>query len=92
MWFASMSRPSAEPWLLHFTWKLLENDPNALKLVGENPFPDEPPENIRILAYRYEYAEPSSNKTWRREKLGVWLQPVSKESQRLERFIERRWS
>ncbi|MFB6242396.1 MAG: lipase maturation factor family protein [Candidatus Nanosalina sp.] len=91
MWFASMSQPQRQPWLIHLVWKLLHNDPNALKLVGENPFKENPPEYIRILIYRYEYAALSSEKTWTRERLGVWLPPVSRNSSSLRNYVKGRW-
>ena len=42
MWFASMSIPTAYPWVFHLIWKLLHNDANALGLFASNPFPNNP--------------------------------------------------
>ena len=48
IWFAAMQAPQHNPWLIHFIWKLLHNDPLALELIEYNPFPVEPPNFIRI--------------------------------------------
>ncbi len=90
LWFASMSQPEREPWLLHLTWKLLHNDPAALKLVKHSPF-EKPPRYIRIRIYRYELAPPLSKNNWNRELLGTWMQPVSRNNSALERYVERNW-
>ncbi len=33
MWFAAMATPNRYPWSLNLIWKLLHNDPVALKIV-----------------------------------------------------------
>jgi hypothetical protein len=83
IWFAAMQRPEYNPWLLNMIWKLLENDSGTLSLLEKNPFPNEPPKHIRVLFYRYKFA-PLNNKegkVWEREYIGVWLAPLSKETQ-----------
>lgn len=90
MWFASMSRPGNEPWLMHLVWKLLHGDPAAEKLVKEKPF-RQPPRHIRIRAYRFEYAPLASRNTWERTYLGEWMPPVSRNSSRLQAYVKRRW-
>jgi len=87
IWFAAFSRYEREPWLIHFVWKLLHNDPGTLSLIAENPFPDKPPNFIRIEHYRYEFLEPGSEAVWKRTYLGNWLLPVSKETSGLKEFI-----
>ncbi|HEX4850978.1 MAG TPA: lipase maturation factor family protein, partial [Puia sp.] len=53
MWFASMSTPDEYPWTVHLIWKLLHNDPLALSLFSDNPFPEKPPRYIRAVMYKY---------------------------------------
>lgn len=91
MWFASMSQPEREPWLLHLSWKLLHNDPQALELVKHNPFQEEPPEHIRIKIYRYVMQPPLEENRWERRNGRVWMQPISRNNSQLERYMERRW-
>ena len=89
IWFSAMTSYEREPWLIHFVWKLLHNDKNALSLIESNPFSDKPPKHIRILIYRYEFENPyKSENIWKRSLLGVWMPPVSKDTQGLKEFIE----
>jgi len=91
IWFAAFSRPDREPWLIHFIWKLMHNDPGTLSLIDSNPFPDRPPNFIKIDFYRYEFSE-SRDAVWERTFLSSWLPPISKETQGLRDFIRgNRW-
>ena len=80
MWFASMSTPDEYPWTLNLVWKLLHNDPGAVGLFADNPFPDKPPRFIRAVLYRYSFAEPGNpaGLWWNRERVGEpWLPAMS---------------
>jgi hypothetical protein len=79
MWFASMSGPREYPWTLHLMWKLLHNDPGAVGLMGENPFPNRPPRYLRAMLFEYKFARPGNptGRWWERRELGLWLPPVS---------------
>ncbi len=92
IWFAAMSTPNRHPWLIHFIWKLMHNDPGALSLIANNPFPDAPPENIRIDLYRYRFRNPlgPEGAYWQRDRLGSWFGPVSIVTPGLEAFIDSR--
>ncbi len=88
IWFAAFQTPEYNPWLIHMVWKLLHNDPGTLSLIAENPFPNQPPKYIMIEHYRYEFANPwKEDKVWKRTYLGVWLPPLSKDTQGLREFI-----
>ena len=87
MWFAAMGSPERYPWTLHLVWKLLHNDPGALSLLGENPFPERPPRYVRAMLYRYRFAAPGEGAWWKREPLGLWLPPLSADDARLRRFL-----
>lgn len=78
MWFAAMARPSDYPWTLNLVWKLLHNDPGALSLFENNPFPDAPPRYIRAVLYSYTFAPPGNPEHlwWNRKELGLWLPPL----------------
>jgi hypothetical protein len=71
-------------WFARFIKKLLLNDEEILKLMGKNPFPDEPPVAIRALFYQYRYTDPQQKREtgawWTRRLLGVYLEPVSLDS------------
>ncbi len=46
MWFAALGSPA--PWLDTLVDRLLHGDAATLRLLGTNPFPDEPPAQIRV--------------------------------------------
>jgi hypothetical protein len=91
MWFAAMSSPNRYPWTLHLVWKLLHNNPGALSLFRENPFPSHPPRYVRAVLYRYAFTDPANSKgaLWSREELGLWLPPLSAEDSRLIEWLRR---
>lgn len=85
MWFASMSSPDEYPWTLHLVWKLLHNNPAAVSLFAENPFPGKPPRYVRAVLYRYRFAKPGNPEGlwWNREQVGTWLPAMSASDPRL---------
>ena len=87
LWFAAMSRPEREPWILHLVWKLLKNDSNTLSLIQKNPFPEHPPTYIKIDSYKYNFSPLWSESVWSRSLLGEWLPPMSKSNSRFREFI-----
>ncbi|UOQ70822.1 lipase maturation factor family protein [Hymenobacter cellulosilyticus] len=89
MWFAAMASPEQYPWTLHLVAKLLRNDPNALSLFAGNPFPTQPPRYVRAVRYRYRFAPPSNAQGlwWTRERVDLWLPPLSAQDPRLLNFL-----
>jgi len=89
MWFAAMASPDRYPWTLHLVWKLLHNDPGSVGLFAANPFPGGPPRYVRAVLYRYAFSDPASRSGmwWTRERLGLWLPPLSAESPGFRRFL-----
>lgn len=79
MWFAAMGTPDDYPWTRTLVAKLLQADPKAIGLFAANPFPGKPPKYIRAVLYRYAFAKPGNpqNLRWTRERLGLWLPPMS---------------
>ncbi len=79
LWFAAM-RPTPGPrqrWLLALLKKLFDNDPKTLALFSENPFPEAPPTQLRVIRYRYAFTDREvrrrSGKWWERERLGAYI-------------------
>ena len=91
MWFAAMASPNEYPWTIHLLWKLLHNDPGALSLFAENPFPDRPPRYVRAVLYRYAFAPPDDpeGRWWTREAIGLWLPPLAADDPQLIAVLKR---
>jgi hypothetical protein len=86
MWFAAMSSPGEYSWTLNLVWKLLHNDPGAVGLFADNPFPGKPPRYIRAVLYRYSFAQPGNPEGlwWNRKRVGdVWLPALAADDPRL---------
>lgn len=69
MWFAALSPGYAGAWFGGLVERLLENDPDTLRLLRRSPFPPgEPPRHVRARLFRYRYT------TWRelRETGACW--------------------
>lgn len=90
MWFASMSTPDQYPWTYNLVWKLLHNDPGAVSLFADNPFPNKPPRFIRAEIYRYKFSQPGNphGLYWTREKLGDWIPVVSVDNMQLVGYLQ----
>lgn len=89
IWFAAMSEPSEYPWVFHLTWMLLHNDPLALDLFQQNPFPSGPPRFVRFRLFRYQLT-PLDHKGglwWTRKELGLWIPPLSVDNPQLNRIL-----
>jgi len=56
MWFAALNPRTIEPWLENLVIRLLEGSPPVLALFKHNPFPHAPPQQIRLLVYRYHFS------------------------------------
>ncbi len=89
MWFAAMASVREYPWTINLAWKLLHNDPGVVGLFAGNPFPDRPPRFVRAVEYRYTFADPRAHPGvwWTRERIGIWLPPLSTDSGELRGFI-----
>ena len=87
IWFAAMSSPGRQPWLVHFVAKLLEGDPGAKSLLAKDPFPDSPPRFVRATLWRYEMTRPGEPLWWRRTYVRPYLPPMSRDDPDLAAFL-----
>lgn len=82
VWFVAMML-YAPDWFIVLIAKLLVNDRAILKLMGQNPFPDEPPRQIRAQLYYYRFTTPEDKREtgnwWSRTLVAEFLRPVSLE-------------
>lgn len=85
LWFAAMQpRPGPrQRWFTAFLESLLKNDEEVLSLISHNPFPDSPPERVRVIRYRYRFTSPEERREtgrwWSREAVGTYVGSVSLE-------------
>jgi hypothetical protein len=81
MWFAALSPSYAEPWFRELVGRLLAGDRTILRLLGPNPFAEEPPRWIRARYYHYRFTSRSERRAtgawWTRELAGECLAPVT---------------
>jgi hypothetical protein len=81
MWFAALSDARQNPWFLALAFRLLENSPDVVHLLGKNPFPDKPPHYLRAEIYRYRFTTMAEHRQtgawWQREDARTYLPTVS---------------
>lgn len=91
MWFASMSAPAREPWLMHWVWKELEGDPAASALTRKDPVEGDP-RAVRVLRYDYSYTKPwRKGPTWESSDRELWLPPVNRSTPDFRRYVTSRF-
>lgn len=82
MWFAALGQARQNPWFIRFIYCLLDGSPDVLKLLKNNPFPNEPPKYIRALLYDYHFTtlemKRKTGDWWQRKYIGLYLPPVRK--------------
>ncbi len=81
MWFAALSEPRQNPWFFGLAYRLLENSPPVVSLLGKNPFPTKPPRYLRAQIYRYRFTTPAERALtgawWKRGQGQIYLPAVS---------------
>jgi lipase maturation factor 1 len=85
MWFAALGDARQNPWFIGLALRLLENSPDVVRLLGENPFPKTPPRYLRANIYRYHFSSLAEHEKtgawWQREDERVYLPQVSLRSE-----------
>ncbi len=75
MWFVPF-HPRFLDWFDDFLLSLLQGRPPVLALLADNPFPDAPPNRLRVRAYHYRFTTPQqrelSGHWWQRQDLGIF--------------------
>ena len=71
MWFAALGDYRRNLWLGNLMTRLLQGEPSVLELMGDNPFEDEPPKQVRAVIYQYEFSSRAERKAggpwWKRK-------------------------
>lgn len=81
MWFVAISPAYGQDWLPAFLRLLLDNDPDTIRLLRRNPFPESPPHYVRARVYRYRFSSWHELRHeriwWHRTLLGEYVPPVA---------------
>jgi lipase maturation factor 1 len=82
LWFASLGSWRDYPIVPQTEVRLLSNDNDVLALFAKNPFPHEPPRQVRAVIWQYWFTTLSEKRTqglwWRREFLGLYAPTIER--------------
>jgi lipase maturation factor 1 len=71
LWFASLGSWRRNSWVLNAEAQLLRNEPNVLALFASNPFPKDPPRQVRAVLWQYWFTDRATRSRegnwWRRQ-------------------------
>lgn len=74
LWFASLGSWSDYPLVTNTEMRLLSNEKDVLELFASNPFPGEPPHQVRALLWQYWFTSMEEKRKtgmwWKRQLLG----------------------
>ncbi len=81
MWFAALSNPDTQRWLWNMLIRLLQDSEPVTAIFADNPFPDEPPDSVRAVVYRYTFTSVEerneTGRCWNRKFLGEYYPAMS---------------
>jgi hypothetical protein len=84
LWFASLEGWKENSMVLRTEERLLANDADVLQLFAANPFPREPPVQVRALVWQYWFTSLGEKRTqglwWRRKLLGLYAPTLQREA------------
>jgi hypothetical protein len=83
LWFASLGSWREYPIVPNTELRLLSNDKDVLALFAGNPFPQEPPRQIRAVLWQYWFTSMAEKRAtgmwWRRQLLGLYAPTLERE-------------
>ena len=81
LWFAALSPPDDNRWVLTLCQHLLHGTPEVLSLFARNPFPGHPPRFVRVVRYDYRFTSRTeraqSGDWWQREVTDFYIPEIS---------------
>jgi hypothetical protein len=76
LWFASLGSWRENTFVLQVERRLLTAEPDVLALFAGNPFPSEPPQQVRAVLWQYWFSDWKDKRQqglwWRRQQLGLY--------------------
>ncbi len=92
LWFASLGSWRDYPIVANTEVRLLSNDKDVLNLFAKNPFPQQPPREVRAVIWQYWFTTMSEKRTqglwWRRQFLGLYAPTIEREPDGTIRGVE----
>jgi hypothetical protein len=92
LWFASLGSWQDYPIVPRAEVHLLSNDKDVLALFASNPFPHEPPREVRAVIWQYWFTTMAEKRTtgrwWRREYIGLYAPTLEREADGTIRGVE----
>jgi Lipase maturation factor len=84
LWFASLGEWRSNPIVPRTEERILTGNSDVLSLFAGNPFPREPPRQVRAVIWQYWFTTPVEKRTqglwWRRELLGSYAPTLEREA------------
>ena len=84
LWFASLGAWQRNPLVPRTEERLLTNDPDVLALFAANPFPAEPPRQVRAVLWQYWFTSMKQKRTtgdwWTRRFLGIYAPVLERDA------------
>jgi hypothetical protein len=82
LWFASLGQWREYPIVPNTEVRLLENNKDVLSLFASNPFPQQPPKQIRAVLWQYWFTSMAEKRAtgmwWRRQRLGLYAPTIER--------------
>ena len=76
LWFASFGSVSENDWVIRAQQRLLENEPDVLRLFAGNPFAAAPPAAVRVVVWQYWFTSAEERRVtgawWNRRYVGEY--------------------
>jgi hypothetical protein len=92
LWFASLGSWREYPIVINTEVRLLSTDPDVLALFAGNPFPQEPPHQVRAVLWQYWFTTAAEKRKtgfwWRREFMGLYAPTLIRDPDGRIRAVE----
>ena len=83
LWFASLGTWRENNFVLQVEQRLLMAEPDVLALFAGNPFPGEPPRQIRAVLWQYWFSDWKDKRQqglwWRRQQIGLYAPTIERQ-------------
>lgn len=82
LWFASLGGWRESRFVLNVEERLLDGEPDVLALFASNPFPGQPPSQVKVIRWQYWFTTWAERRKdgawWKREKVGLYAPTLAR--------------